>query len=75
MNDDRRFYSQKGKDIILFSKTSNPVLEPTQPPIQHITRAFSPVAKGPKCEADYSLPPSSEVETNWALLPLPQTPS
>jgi len=42
---------------------------------QHITGALSPVARGPKCEADYSLPPSSELKTNWALLPLPQTPS
>lgn len=50
-----------------------PALGPTQSPIQHITGALSPVTKGPKCEADYSLPPSSEVETIWALLPLPQT--
>jgi hypothetical protein len=45
MNDGWRFYSQKGKDIILFSKISNPALEPTYPPIQHITRLFLPWQK------------------------------
>jgi hypothetical protein len=64
------FYSQKGKKYPLL-QTSHPALGPTQ----HITGALSPRAKGPKCEADYSLQPSSEVKTNWALLPFPQTPS
>jgi hypothetical protein len=50
----------------LFSKSSRPALEPTQPPIQWVPGALSP-----GCEADHSPPASVEVKKMWIYTSTP----
>jgi hypothetical protein len=47
-------------EIFLFSKSSRPVLGPTQAPIQRV-----PGVKRPGREADHLLPTSVEVKNTW----------
>jgi hypothetical protein len=49
----------------LFSTSSRPALEPTQPPIQWVPGAFSPGVKRQVREADHSPPTSAEVKKTW----------
>jgi len=53
-------------DIFLFAKDSRPALEPTQPPIQCVLRAFSLGVKRPIRETDHSLLSSVEVKNVWS---------
>jgi hypothetical protein len=46
----------------LFSKSSRPALGPTQPPIQWVLGALSPMVKRSGREADHSPPTSAEVK-------------
>jgi hypothetical protein len=46
---------------------------PTQPPVQGVPGALSPILKRPGCEADYSPPSSAEVKNAGAMPPLPDT--
>jgi hypothetical protein len=46
----------------LFFTSSRPALGSTQPPIQWIPGALSPVLKWPELEADHSPPTSAEVK-------------
>jgi hypothetical protein len=46
----------------LFSMSSRPVLEPTQPPIQWVPGAVSPGVKRPGREGDHSASTSAEVK-------------
>jgi hypothetical protein len=48
-----------------FSISSKPALESTQPPIQWVPGALSPVVKWPEHEADRSPPTSAEVKKIW----------
>jgi hypothetical protein len=63
------YLSDKG--IFLFSTTSRPALEPTQPPSQQVPRAASQEIKWPGREADHSPPSSAEVKNVGAVPPLP----
>jgi len=59
--DDRGFESLQGLGIFLFTTSSRPAKEPTQPPIQRVPGVSSLGVKPPKREADYSPPHSAEV--------------
>jgi hypothetical protein len=48
--------------FLSFVTQSRPALEPTQPPVQWITRAFTPGLKQSGREADHSPPSSVEVK-------------
>jgi hypothetical protein len=61
-----------GAGIFLFATASRPALRPTQPPVQWIPGAISPVVKLPGREADHSPPSSAEVKNAWSYSPLPQ---
>jgi hypothetical protein len=62
--DDRGFgVPSSGRDKnFLFSTSSRPALESTQPPIQWVPGALSPGVKRPGHEADHSPPTSAEVK-------------
>ena len=47
--------ASRGQDIFLFSKTSRPVLGPTQLPVKWVSK-FLPGPKRLGCEVDHSLP-------------------
>jgi hypothetical protein len=70
-----RFDSRQGQDISLNSTESRPALGPTQPPIQWVRGALSPMVKRPGREADQSPPSTAEVKNGGAISPLPHTPS
>jgi hypothetical protein len=63
------------QDITLFSPSSRPTLEPTQPPIQWVEGALSPGVKRPGHEADYSPPANAKVKNCEAIPLLPHTSS
>jgi hypothetical protein len=68
------FNSRQGKwlDFFLFiTAMSQPVLGPTEPPIQGVPRDLIPGIKRPWCEADHSPPPSAEVKNDWSYTPFP----
>jgi hypothetical protein len=74
--DDRRFDSQRGLGIFLFSTAFRPALGPTQPPIQWVPGALSLGVKRPGSVADHSLPSSAEVKECMELhLHFPNSPS
>jgi hypothetical protein len=56
------------------STASRPVLEPTQPSIQLVPGALSPVVNRPGREADHS-PAGAEVKKMWICASTPHTPS
>jgi hypothetical protein len=60
----------RGK-IFLLSTSSRPVLGFTQPPIQWVLGALSPVVKRPGREADHSPPTSAEVKNTWIYTSTP----
>jgi hypothetical protein len=55
----------------LFSMSSRPALWPTQPPIQWVPGALSPVAQRPGREAGHSPPASTEVRKMWIYGSIP----
>jgi hypothetical protein len=55
----------------LFSTSSRPVLEPTQPPFQWVPGALSPGLKRPWRVADHSPPTSAEVKKTWIYTSTP----
>jgi len=57
---------------LLFSATSRPVLEPTQPPVQWVTGVLSLGLKQPEREASHSPPSSAEFEECVELYLNPQ---
>lgn len=62
-----RFDSRQGQEIFfLISVTSRPALEPTQPPIEWVSRV-----KLPEREADHSSLCSAEVKNGGAIPPFP----
>jgi hypothetical protein len=63
-------FSAEAKEIFLYSTGSRPALEPTQPPIQWVSGALSPVVKGPGREAKHLSPSSAEAENCGAIPPL-----
>jgi hypothetical protein len=50
---------------IFSSRSSRPVLGPTQPPVQWVPGALSPGKKLPGREADHSPPTSADVKKTW----------
>jgi hypothetical protein len=60
---------RKGK--FLFITASRPSLEPTQPPIQWISRTFIPDIERPEREADHSPPTSAKVKNSWSYTSTP----
>jgi hypothetical protein len=60
------FNSWRGLGIFLFTTASRTALGPTQPPIQWVPGTLSLGVKQLGCEADHSLPPSSEVKNAWS---------
>jgi hypothetical protein len=60
----------RGK-IFLFSIASSPVLGPTQPTIQWVSRSLSSGLKRPGREADHSPPSTAEVKNGAAYLHYP----
>jgi len=59
-------------EFILFTTTSRPALEPTQPPIQRVQGAPpTPGVKQPGREADHSPPSSAEVKNVWSYTSTP----
>jgi hypothetical protein len=60
-----------GKNF-LFSTSSRPTLELTQPPIQSVPGALSPGVKRQGREADHSSPASAEVKKIWICASTPQ---
>jgi hypothetical protein len=61
--------------ILLFSITSRPALEPTQPPFQCVLEAVSLGVKRPGLVADHSTPSSTEVKNDGDMPPFPNTSS
>jgi hypothetical protein len=55
----------------LFSTSSRPVLESTQPPIQWVSRALLPGVKRPGREADRSPSAIAEVKKMWTYTSTP----
>jgi hypothetical protein len=55
----------------LFSMSSRPALESTQPPIQWVPGALSPWVERPGREADHSPPTSAEVNEMWIYTSTP----
>jgi hypothetical protein len=58
----------QGQGIFLVSITSRPAIRPTQPPIQWIRGAGSPVVKRSGCEAIPSLPNTSSWCSAWVIM-------
>jgi hypothetical protein len=69
------FDYRQGMRIFLFSTASRPALGPTQPPIQCVPEAVSPVIKRLGREADHSPPSSAEVKNAWSYISTPNTSS
>jgi hypothetical protein len=61
-----RFESWQGHGFFLFLTMSKMALRPTQPPVQCVMRALSPVVKQLECEGDHSPPPSADVKNAWS---------
>jgi hypothetical protein len=57
--------------LFLKSLAYRPTLGPTQPPIQWVLGALSPVVKRPVREGDHSPPASAEVKSDRVLPPYP----
>jgi hypothetical protein len=55
----------------LFSTSSGSALGPTQPPIQCVPGALSPVVKRQRLEADHSPPTNAEVKKMWIYTSTP----
>jgi hypothetical protein len=55
----------------IFSTSSRPALGSTQPPIQWVPGALSPVVNRPGREADHSPPASAEVKEMWIYTSTP----
>jgi hypothetical protein len=55
----------------LFSASSRPALEPTQPPIQTVLGAFSLGVKRPGREAGHSAPTSTDLKKMWIYTSTP----
>jgi hypothetical protein len=55
-------YTDYAIKIFLFSTSSRPALESTQPSIRWVLGALSPGVKRPGREADHSAPTSAEVK-------------
>jgi hypothetical protein len=64
--DDRGFEARQGLGIFLFTTASRTALEPTQPPIQWVSRALPLEVKRAGCEADYSPLSSAEFKNEWS---------
>jgi hypothetical protein len=58
--------------FFLLATVSRPVLRPTQPPVQDVSKALNPGVKRQGCEADHSLPYSAEVKNVWSYTSIPQ---
>jgi hypothetical protein len=69
--DDRCSIPNRGK-IFLLSVASRPALGFTQPPIQLVLGAISPMVNRLGREADQSPPSSAEVKKGGTIPPLPQ---
>jgi hypothetical protein len=59
----------------LFSTSSRPALESTQPPLQWVPEPYFPGVKRPGREADHSPSVSAEVKKTWINISIPPTPS
>ena len=68
--DDLGSESQQGHKIFLISKTSQMVLQPTQPPI-HGYHGSSSGVKQPGHAVDHSPPSSTEVKNKWSYTSTP----
>jgi hypothetical protein len=71
--DDREVGGQvpAGSKNFLFSTSSRPALESTQPPIQWVLGPFSPGVKRQGCEADHSPAANAEVNKMWIYTSTP----
>jgi hypothetical protein len=63
--DDWGFKSRQGLGIFLLTTASSSALEPTQAPIQWVSKALPLGVKRPCREADHSPPSSAEVKNEW----------
>jgi hypothetical protein len=62
----------RGREILLYSKTSRPALGPNHPPVQWVTRTFPEINRaGP--EFSHTLPSSSKVMNEWSHTSNPET--
>jgi hypothetical protein len=65
------FHSRQRQRLLLFATASRLAPGPTQPPIQWVPKALSPVVKLPLSEADHSLPSAAAVKNVWSYIYTP----
>jgi hypothetical protein len=58
--------SRRRLGIFLYTTVSGMALEPTQPLIQWVPRAFLLGVERPWCKADHSSPSNAEVKNAWS---------
>jgi hypothetical protein len=58
--------SRQEQNIFLLASVYRPALGPTQPPIQLVPGALSPVVKRPGRQTDHSPPSSAEAKKEWS---------
>jgi hypothetical protein len=73
--DDRRVGVAVWSRIFSFPRCPDPVLGPTQPPIQWEPGPLCPKVKQPGRESDHSPSTSAEVKKTWIYISTPHTPS
>jgi len=56
---------------VLFTTTSRPALEPTQPPIQRVPGVLSPGVKWMGHEAGHIPPSNAKIKNEWSCISTP----
>jgi hypothetical protein len=62
------FDSRQELGIFFFATASRPILGPTQPPIQLVPGALSPLVRGEGYEVDHSPPSRAEIKNAWSYI-------